>query len=375
VQQRKVFASLAACRTAAMGGHLQRCTACHTQTPVYNSCGNRHCPKCQAGNRAAWLEARSRELLPVEYLHVVLTVPHELAPVAAAHPAVFYNLLFRAVRETLLQVAATPRHLGAQIGGLMVLHTWGQTLELHPHVHVIVPGGGLSPDRTRWISCKPSFFLPVRVLSCLFRGKLLAFLREVYDHGELKWTRGLSSLADPQQFARFLAPLYQKKWVVYAKPPFGGAEQSLKYLARYTYRVAISNERIESLENDQVTFRYKDYAHGHRLRRMTLTVHEFLRRFMQHVLPRGFVRIRSFGLLANRGRDEQLAHCRRLLHVAEPESPAGKGEQVVSSAAEMEIARCPFCGQGTLQLVARTLRPRVSELVASTYQRQIFDTS
>jgi hypothetical protein len=288
---------------------------------------------------------------------------------------VFYNLLFRAVRETLLQVAATPRHLGAQIGGLMVLHTWGQTLELHPHVHVIVPGGGLSPEGTRWISCKPGFFLPVRVLSRLLRGKLLAFLREVYDRGELMWTGGLAPLADPAQFARFLAPLYQKEWAVYAKPPFGGAEQSLKYLARYTYRVAISNERIESLENDQVTFRYKAYAHGHRWRRMTLTVHEFLRRFMQHVLPRGFVRIRSFGLLANRRRDKQLARCRQLLDCTEPETVAETSELLRNSSADEVSPRCPACGQGTLLLVARTPRPRQSELVASTYQLRIFDSS
>lgn len=358
-----------------MGGHLHRCTACHTETPLYNSCGNRHCPKCQAGDRAAWLEARRRELLPVEYFHVVFTVPHELAPLAAAHPALFYNTLFRAVRETLLQVAATPRHLGAQIGGLMVLHTWGQTLELHPHVHVIVPGGGLSPDGQRWISCKPGFFLPVRVLSRLFRGKLLAFLRQAYDRGELLFQEGLAPLAERQQFARFLSPLYQKEWAVYAKPPHNGPEQALKYLARYTYRVAISNERIESLEDGEVTFRYKAYAHGHRLRRMTLTAQEFLRRFLQHVLPRGFVRIRSFGLLANRGREKQLAHCRRLLHVAESESTPGSVPEVDGSAAETELTRCPYCGQGILLLVARTRRPRQSELVASTYQRTIFDSS
>ena len=276
----------------------------------------------------------------------MFTVPHELAPVAAAHPAVFYNLLFRAVRETLLEIAATPRHLGARIGGLMVLHTWGQTLELHPHVHVIVPGGGLSPDGTRWISCKPGFFLPVRVLSRLFRGKLLAFLRQAYDRGELTWTGGLAPLADPRQFARFLTPLYQKEWAVYAKPPFGGAEQTLKYLARYTYRVAISNERIESLEDGQVTFRYKDYAHGHRRRRMTLTAQEFLRRFMLHVLPRGFVRIRSFGFLANRVRDEQLARCRQLLGVTEPAAAASSGEPASPSVPGDDSLRCPHCGQG-----------------------------
>jgi hypothetical protein len=313
--------------------------------------------------------------LPVEYHHVVLTVPHELVPVAAAHPVVFYNLLFRAVRETLLEVAATPKHLGARIGGLMVLHTWGQTLERHPHVHVIVPGGGLSPDGTRWISCKAGFFLPVRVLSRLLRGKLLAFLRVAHDRGDLSWTGGLAHLADPQQLARFLTPLYQKEWAVYAKPSFGGVEQSLKYLARYTYRVAISNERIESLEDGQVTFRYKDYAHGHRQRRMTLSAQEFLRRFMMHVLPRGFVRIRNFGFLANRVRDEQLALCRQLLSVTEPAAATSSGEPASLAIPDDDSPRCPHCGQGALKLVSRTSRPRVSQLVASTYQPLLFDSS
>jgi hypothetical protein len=358
-----------------MGGRLHRCTACNAETPLYNSCGNRHCPKCQASDRAVWLESRRQELLPVEYFHVVFTVPQELAPLAAAHPAVFYNLLFRAVRETLLQVAATPRHLGAQIGGLMVLHTWGQTLELHPHVHVIVPGGGLSFDGQRWLSCQPGFFLPVRVLSRLLRGKLLAFLKQAYDRGDLLWTGGLALLADPQQFARLLAPLYQKEWAVYAKPPHHGPEQALKYLARYTYRVAISNERIESLDDGQVTFRYKAYAHGHRWRRMTLAAHEFLRRFLQHVLPRGFVRIRSFGLLANRGRDEHLARCRQLLGGTEQQAVAETSERLGDTPADEDSPRCPVCGQGTLRLVAHTPRPRLSELVAGTYQRKIFDSS
>jgi hypothetical protein len=358
-----------------MGGHIHRCNACDAETPLYNSCGDRHCPKCQAGSRAAWLAARQQELLPVEYHHVVLTVPHELVPLAAAHPVVFYNLLFRAVRETLLQVAATPRHLGARIGGLMVLHTWGQTLERHPHVHVIVPGGGLSPDGTRWISCKAGFFLPAPVLSRLLRGKLLAFLRQAYDDGKLPWTESLAPLADPRQFARFLTPLYQKEWAVYAKPSFGGVEQSLKYLARYTYRVAISNERIESLEDGQVTFRYKDYAHGHRQRRMTLTAQEFLRRFMLHVLPRGFVRIRSFGFLANRVRDKQLVLCRQLLGVKEPAAATPSGEPASPANPDDDSLRCPHCGQGVLKLVSRTSRPRVPELVARTYQPLLFDSS
>ncbi len=358
-----------------MGGHLHRCNACGGEVPLYNSCGDRHCPKCQGGARAAWLAERAQELLPVEYFHLVFSVPHELTPLAAAHPARFYTLLFRAVRETLLQVAAAPRPLGARIGGLMVLHTWGQTLELHPHVHVIVPGGGLSPDGSRWISCRPGFFLPVRVLSRLLRGKLLAFLRQAYDRGELPFREGLAPLADPRQFTRFLTTLYEKEWVVYAKPPFGEAEQALKYLARYTYRVAISNDRIESLEDGQVTFRYKAYAHGHRWRRMTLSAQEFLRRFLQHVLPKGFVRIRSFGFLAHRVRDKHLALCRQWLHAAEPAAAAAAGNPVILAVSPDDQHRCPHCGQGTLELVSQTLRPRVPELVASTYQPRLFDSS
>src|SRR6185312_12526806 len=225
----------------------------------------------------------------------------------------------------------------------MVLHTWGQALELHPHIHAIVPGGGLSPDGARWIPCKPGFFLPVRVLSRLLRGKLLAFLRQAYDRGELPWTGGLAGWADPREFARFLSPLYEKEWAVYAKPPFGGAEQSLKYLARYTYRVAISNDRIESLTDGQVTFRYKAYAHGHRWRRMTLPAQEFLRRFMLHVLPRGFVRIRSFGFLAHCVREEQLARCRQLLKAAECADPLANGEPASLSIPSDNSPRCPYC--------------------------------
>ena len=375
VQQRKVLAALAACRTADLGGHVHRCTACSAEIPLYNSCGDRHCPRCQAGNRAAWLEARREELLPVAYFHVVFTVPHELAPLAAAHPAAFYNVLFRAVRETLLEIAATPRHLGAQIGGLMVLHTWGQNLELHPHVHVIVPGGGLSPDRSRWVPCRPGFFLPVRVLSRLFRGKLLAFLKQVYEGGSLKWTGGLAPLSDSAQFARLLRAMYEKEWVVYAKPPCGGPEQVLKYLARYAYRVAIGNDRIESLENGQVSFRYKDYAHGQRCRRMTLTACEFLRRFVHHVLPKGFVRIRSFGLLANRCRDQQLARCRQLLDAAEPTVTPSSLEPQKTSVPGADVGRCPRCGQGVLTIVSEIPRPSVWKLVSRTYPAKGVDSS
>ena len=316
-----------------MGGHLHRCNACGGETILYNSCGDRHCPKCQGAQRAAWLDERAKELLPVQYFHLVFSSPHELTPLAAAHPARLYTLFFRAVRETLLQAAATPRNLGAHIGGLMVLHTWGQTLELHPHIHVIVPGGGLSPEK-----------------------------------GEL------AGLSDPRQFHRLLNPLYQKEWVVYAKPPFGGPEQTLKYLARYTYRVAISNDRIESLADGQVTFRYKAYAHGHRWRRMTLPAHEFLRRFMLHVLPRGFVRIRSFGFLAHCVREEQLTRCRQLLGAAACADPVANGDPVSLSIPSDDL-RCPYCGQGRLELVWRALRPRVPELLARTWHPSLFDSS
>ena len=296
-----------------MGGHIYRCQQCGGETPLYNSCGDRHCPKCQGRKRAAWLEARQAELLPVEYFHVVFTVPHQLAPAAQAHPADFYPLLFRAVRETLLEVGAAKEHLGAQLGGVMVLHTWGQTLELHPHVHAIVPGGGLALDGQSWKACPAGFFLPVEVLSRVFRGKLLDYFKQANQAGELPWTGGLARLAQPEEFQQYLSDLYGRDWVVYAKPAANGPEAALKYLARYTYRVAIANNRLESLENGRVTFRYRDYTQDGRWRSMTLEAHEFLRRFLLHVLPKGLVRIRSFGFLASRHRAARLARCRELL--------------------------------------------------------------
>jgi hypothetical protein len=345
------------CRTAALGGHVLRCSHCQAQTCLYNSCRDRHCPKCQGWRRAAWVEQRRQQLLPVEYFHVVFTVPHELAPIAQAHPAAFYRLLFNAVRETLLELASDPKHLGAAIGGLMVLHTWGQNLMLHPHVHVVVPGGGLSPRGTQWISCPRGFFLPVKVLSRVFRGKLLAKLKQEHAKG-MQWKCGLSHLADPCQFADFLSPLYSAEWVVYAKPPFGGPEQVLKYLARYTHRVAISNERIESLEDGQVTFRYKDYAGGSRWRRMTLDASEFLRRFLLHILPKGLMRIRAFGFLANRCVAAKLALCRQLLAV-EP-IPADHVDGPKQRSCLLEPQLCPRCGQGFLEIVYEFCRhPRI----------------
>lgn len=368
--QRKVMAAMAACRTAAMGARTYHCGHCGQTVHVYNSCGDRHCPQCQAGRRAQWLDKRREELLPVEYFHAVFTVPEELTAIAAAHPKTFYTLLFRAARETLLEIAASSEHLGAELGGLMVLHTWGQTLQRHPHLHVIVPGGGLSEDGSRWVSCPRGFFLPVKVLSLVFRGKLLEFLRQEHAAGNLPMTGGLADLADAGRFAHWLSRFYQTDWVVYVEPPEDREpEQILKYLARYTYRVAISNHRLESIDGGQVTFWYKDYARAGRWERMTLTAEEFLRRLMQHVLPAGFVRIRSFGFLANCHRAEKLTLIRRLLAVEEirPSLPPDSSEQ--------RGPCCPHCGQLALRLIGQTTRPSLRDLVAETYQPKAPDSS
>jgi hypothetical protein len=320
--QRQALRDLAVCRTAALGGHVERCADCGHERIAYNSCRNRHCPKCQALARARWLEREAEHLLPVEYHHVVFTLPAELSDLALTNPSVLYDLLFQAASATLRYVAANPKRLGAQIGVLMVLHTWGQNLHHHPHVHCVATGGGLSCDahgvvdaKPRWVACRPGFFLPVRVLSRVFRGKFLAGLRQQFAEGKLRLPGALHTLRDPSAWACWLAALHVKEWIVYAKPPFGGPEQVLKYLARYTHRVAISNHRLVKLEGGRVTFRYKDYAAAQRHKSMTLTADEFLRRFVQHVLPRGFVKVRHYGLLANRQRAEKLTLCRRLLLV------------------------------------------------------------
>lgn len=349
-----------------MGYRRWECDSCAHQALLPRSCGDRHCPQCQGSARERWLAQRQKELLPVDYYHVVFTVPHELAALAAAHPRPFYALLFRAVRETLLEVAADQRHLGAKIGGLMVLHTWGQTLQLHPHVHVIVPGGGLSLDGRSWVSSGPKFLLSVKVLGRVFRGKLLAFLRAADAAGQLPFTGGLAHLARPAQFLGWCRKLSGREWNIYCQPPCGGAERVLKYLARYTYRVAISNDRLEASTAEGIRFRYKDYEQGGKSRRMTLTPDEFLRRFSQHILPRGFVRIRAFGFLAGPGRGEQLARCRQLL--AAPAASEERSAVTPSAIVSAEPPRCPQCPQGRFVLVASRARPRVPELIARTYQ-------
>jgi Putative transposase/Transposase zinc-binding domain len=353
-EQRRALSDIAACRTAAPGGHVEECDRCGHRQIAYNSCRNRHCPKCQANAAAQWMEARQAELLPVEYFHVVFTLPAALGPIALQNPREVYGLLFKSAAETLQQIAADPEHLGAEIGFLAVLHTWGQNLQHHPHVHCVVPGGGLSPDGSRWVACRQGFFLPVRVLSRVFRGKFLALLRHAFDRGKLSFHGKLGVLAGDGEFQRRLTASAQAEWVVYAKPPFGGPEQVLKYLARYTHRVAISNRRPVALEGDEVKFHWKDYAHGGGPRTMTLKATEFIRRFLLHVLPAGFVRIRHYGFLANRVCQEKLALCRALLGAGTTREPPA----VDPSAEPKEHGKgqplrnvCPSCGEGRMVII------------------------
>jgi hypothetical protein len=339
-EQQRILRAITSCRTAALGGHVETCDHCHYRRVSYNSCRNRHCPKCQASACARWMADREEELLPVEYFHVVFTLPETFNALALANKRAVYGVLFEAVGQTLLEVAANPKHLGAKIGFMSILHTWGQSLCLHPHVHCVVPGGGLSPDGLHWISCKSGFFLPVRVLSRVFRGKFIDLLRRARSRGEL-----IGAESD-DDFERMLDASVKHDWVVYAKPPFGGPGQVLKYLARYTHRIAISNRRLVSMDDQTVTFKYKDYAHANRPRRMTLDGNEFLRRFLLHAVPHGFVRIRHFGLLANRVRTQNLIDCRRLLAV-----PVNKPQEVSSAppgAGPSKPPCCPSCGRGQL---------------------------
>jgi hypothetical protein len=312
-QHRKVLDAIAHCRTAALGGHRDQCTRCGHQAISYNSCRNRHCPKCQGNARARWLAKRRAELLPVSYFHIVFTLPHELSALALQNKRLLYDLLFRASAATLLELAADPKHLGAEVGFLGVLHTWGQNLQHHPLIHYIVPAGGLAPDGSRWIASSTRFFFPIGALSRLFRGKFTTGLKQLFRQNKLQFHGSLQSLADPDRFRQFLRQLFREDWVVYAKPPFGGPEHVLNYLARYTHRVAISNHRLVSFQNDRVSFRWKDYAHGGKQKIMTVAADEFLRRFLIHVLPKGLVRIRHFGLFANRRRSSMLARCRAVL--------------------------------------------------------------
>ena len=343
--QLKVMSAIEQCRSAALGGHVLRCEGCGQDQIAYNSCRNRHCPKCQASAAQRWLEARQADLLPVDYYHVVFTLPAPISAIAYYNKAAIYALLFDVAAETLMTIAADPKHLGARIGATLVLHTWGSALTHHPHVHGIVPGGGLSPDGERWVACRPGFFLSVRVLSRLFRRRFLEELEQAHRAGRLEFFGEFAALADAHAFADWLAPLRKCEWVVYAKRPFAGPEAVLAYLSRYTHRVAISNSRLISLDERGVAFRWKDYRAKGRTRHktMTLDADEFMRRFLLHVLPGGFHRIRHYGLLANGNRTASLTRIRALL----PQE-AGVTAQTSSSTAELESARprffCPHCG-------------------------------
>ncbi len=348
--QRCVMSAIERCRTAALGGHVEQCDSCGHQRIAFNSCRNRHCPKCQSLVRAQWLEDRHADLIPVDYFHVVFTLPEEIAAIAYQNKAVVYDILFHATAETLRTIAADPKHLGAEIGFIAILHTWGQNLLHHPHLHCVVPGGGLSADGGRWISCRPGFFLPVRVLSRLFRRLFLAQLQTAFDAGHLRFFNALEPLQAPRAFARHLAPARRAEWVVYAKPSFGGPQHVLEYLGRYTHRVAISNNRLIDFGEGKVTFRWKDYRHASRQKVMRLEAQEFMRRFLLHVLPDGFQRIRHYGLLANRYRAVKLARCRQLLAepapvVEVPEVPLDYRDRYQLLTGK-SLRDCPKCGHG-----------------------------
>jgi hypothetical protein len=338
----KVLTAIERCRTAALGGHLDECVRCGHRVISFNSCRNRHCPKCQANARDRWLAARQRELLPTRYVHVVFTLPHELAPLTLQNKRVVYDLLFRISAETLLQIARDPQHLGADIGFFSVLHSWNQKLEHHPHIHCVVPAGGLSPDRTRWIPSQQKFFLPVEVLAEVFRAKFTEAMEEAFARGDLGFHGSLKPLGRPKVFAQLLRQTFRKKWVVYSKRPFGGPEHALRYLGCYTHRVAISNHRLVSFVDDQVTFRWRDSAHHNKKRLLTLHVNEFLRRFLLHVLPPGFVRIRYFGFLSTRKRSTFLPLCVRLLDAIHIVSTAASTSNDPQSHQRVTWS-CPHC--------------------------------
>src|SRR5580704_15208953 len=345
----KVLLAIARCRTAALGGHLDECTRCGHRAISFNSCRNRHCPKCQAGARERWIAARRRELLPTRYLHVVFTLPHRLAPLVLQNKTVLYGLLFRTSAETLLEVARDPKHLGAEIGFFSVLHTWSQQLKIHPHVHCVVPAGGLSLDHTHWVRSRDNYFLPKGVLREIFRGKFVDALKQAFQNGQLRFEGDLKLLAQPKIFATWLRPLFRQDWVVYLKRPFGGPEYVLHYLGRYTHRVAISNHRLVSLTDGQVTFRCRDSAHHNEQKLLPLSLDEFLRRFLLHILPKSFARIRNFGFLANRKRATLPPLCFQFL--GSQQQP--QAEQHASSTEDCpDLWRCPKCG-GPMKVIER----------------------
>ena len=348
----RVMRAIEVCRTAVLGGHKDKCDNCGHLEISYNSCRNRHCPKCQTLRKEKWIEARSEDLLPIQYFHVVFTIPSELNPLVSMNRKVLYNLLFRSVSETILELSNDPKHLGAKIGVIGILHTWGQNLMDHPHVHCIVTGGGLSPDEDRWVSCRKGFFIPVRVMSALFRGKFLDLLKSSFEAGDLVFSGGISHLKEPGNFEPFRRHLYHKKWVVYCKPPFDGAKGVLQYLGRYTHRIAISNHRILTIRDGNVSFLWRDYADDNRQKTMTLQAGEFIRRFLLHVLPSRYVRIRHFGLLANRNRKDNIALCREILGsgktVTKENDRQETWQEQLLRICGIDVTTCPVCHKGRM---------------------------
>jgi hypothetical protein len=368
--QRRVMSAIELCRTAALGGQIEQCDGCGQQRICYRSCRNRHCPKCQSLARAEWIERRQAELLNCDYFHVVFTVPDKIAAIAYQNKEVVYNILFQATAETLRTIAADSKHLGAEIGFFAILHSWGSALLHHPHLHCVVPGGGISPDGTRWVACKPGFFLHVRVLSRLFQRLFLEHLRNAFDSGKLKFFTDLESLRNRHAFTRYLEPLKKAKWVVYVKRPFAGPQQVLDYVGRYTHRVAISNNRLMDIDAGHVTFRYKDYRNQSQQKTMTLSAEEFSRRFLLHALPRGFHRIRYYGFLGNRFRQEKLARCRQLLGMPLLQVPPKQSADSDYNDRHQELTGtslhiCPVCHRGHM-VVVEQLEPRRMPAIKDT---------
>jgi hypothetical protein len=352
--QRRVMSAIELCRTAALGGHVEHCDHCDHHRVCYNSCRDRHCPKCQSLARAQWLEDRQSELLDTPYFHVVFTVPQHIAAIALQNKEVVYNILFRATAETLRTIAADPRHLGAKIGFFAVLHTWGSAVTHHPHLHCVVPGGGIAPDGTRWISCRPNFFLPVAVLARLFRRLFLDYLQQAFNADDLQFFSSLEALRVHNTFLRYIAAIRKKDWVVYAKRPFAGPDEVLKYVARYTHRIAITNNRLLDISDGKVQFRWKDYHDGGRHKTMTLSADEFIRRFLLHVLPDRFQRIRYFGFLANRYRTEKLTLCRQLMQMPPPTATHEANTDYkdrYEALTGISLRRCPLCRCGTMVVI------------------------
>lgn len=362
LRQHRVMNAVEVCRTAELGGHVEECDECGSTKISYNSCRNRHCPKCQCLDKERWLEARKRDILPTHYFHVVFTIPEALRPIALRNQRVVYSLLFNAVSVTLKELAGDPKHIGAEIGFMALLHTWTQTLLDHPHVHCIVPGGGLSLDGGRWVSSKKEFFIPVKVLSRKFRGKFLHYLKKAHNDGELGFPGGIKALKEGPAFGKYLSGLYAQEWVVYCKPPFKRPEDVIDYMGRYTHRVAISNDRIVDMQSDQVTFKYRDRSDNDKIKYMSLDAFEFIRRFLLHVLPDGFMKVRHYGLLSNRNRKSKLPVCKALLgvHVQEDDSvEKERWEDFLLRITGIDPRVCPTCGKGRLVLREK-LRPKMT---------------